>query len=77
LGLKSWVIESSLDGKVWTELDRKINNNDLKEWPYAASYPVSDSTEFRFIRLTQTGNNLCGDDRLIIRYFEVFGNFLE
>jgi uncharacterized coiled-coil protein SlyX len=30
--LKSWVVESSLDGEAWTEIDRKTNNEDFN--PY-------------------------------------------
>jgi hypothetical protein len=28
--LKSWVVESSLNGTAWTEIDRKTDNDDFK-----------------------------------------------
>jgi hypothetical protein len=69
---KSWVIECSLDGEAWTEIDRKTNNADLK-----ASFAVANSVECRFIRLTQTGKRHWGDDILNIYAFEFFGTLLE
>jgi hypothetical protein len=76
--LKSWVVESSLDGEAWTEIDRKTDNVDFKDgWGKTASFAVSKSAECRFIRLTQTGKRHCGDDFLQIYAFEVFGTLLE
>jgi hypothetical protein len=74
--LKSWVIESSLDGETWTELDRQTNNDDFRDLNIA-SFAVSKSGECRFIRLTQTGKNHKGFYQLSIRAFEVFGTLLE
>jgi hypothetical protein len=82
LNLKSWVIESSLDGRSWTEIDRQMDNYDFRRnTPFApvksASFAVSNSTECCFIRLTQTGKNHAGSDFLSIRVFEVFGTLIE
>jgi hypothetical protein len=76
--LKSWLIESSLDGETWTAIDRKIANKDFKadEWR-TASFVVSKSTECRFIRLTQTGDNQSGYYYLSIGAFEVFGTLIQ
>jgi hypothetical protein len=71
--LKSWVVESSLDGEAWTEIDRKTDNKDFEEgWP-TASFAVSKSADCRFIRLTQTSKNHLAGDSLYIRAFEFFG----
>jgi hypothetical protein len=76
--LKSWVIESSLDGEGWTEIDRKTNNQDFKAHAWeTASFAVSKSAECRFIRLTQTGKRHYPDDCLSISAFELFGTLLE
>jgi hypothetical protein len=84
LRLKSWVIESSLDGETWTEIDRKAHNNDLKSGWGQVCFPVANSAECRFIRLTQTGQRHSGvdylhvsNDYLYIRAFEFFGTLLE
>jgi hypothetical protein len=75
--LKSWVVESRLDGEAWTEIDRKTDNENFEDgWP-RASYAVSNSAECRFIRLTQTGKNRWAEDVLRITAFEVFGTLLE
>jgi hypothetical protein len=74
--LKPWVFESSLDFVNWTEMDRTTNNEDFKDW-VMASFAVSKSAECRFIRLTQTSKNDCGDDCLIIQAFEFFRTLLE
>jgi hypothetical protein len=74
--LKSWVIESSLDGEAWTEIDRKTDTQDFKDWK-TASFAVSKSAECGFIRLTQTGKRRDGQDDLCIKAFEVFGTLLE
>jgi hypothetical protein len=60
----------------WTEIDRKTDNNDLKEKPHTASLAVSNS-ECRFIRLTQTSKNHYLDDELWCPAFEFFGTLLE
>jgi hypothetical protein len=83
--LKSWVVEGSLDGKRWTEIDRQTNNQDFKELRNTASFAVSKSAECRFIRLTQTDKRhdklvdkrRCNDDYLVLRAVEFFGTLSE
>jgi hypothetical protein len=78
--VKSCVIESSLDGVNWTEIDRRTN---IKH--YEVSAVVSKSAECRFIRLTQTGKRHYGNDYLSpssfgsleIDAFGLFGTLLE
>jgi hypothetical protein len=71
--LQSWVVESSLDGVNWTEIDRKTNYDDFDAWPWTASFAVLNSAESRFIRLTQTNRPEC----LNIEAVEFFGTLLE
>jgi hypothetical protein len=75
--LKSWVVEGSLDAKAWTEIDRQTDNQDFKGGWGAASFAVSNSTECRFIRLTQTGENHVGDDSLLVSAGEFFGTLVQ
>jgi hypothetical protein len=60
--LKSWVIEGSMYGLRWTELDRETNNNDLNGSLMIHSFSISKSIECRFIRLRQTGENHANND---------------
>jgi hypothetical protein len=75
--LKSWIVESSLDGEDWAEIDRRTDNYDLCQDSPVVAFDVSNSAECRFIRLTQIGENHNGDDHLSISAFELFGTLLE
>jgi hypothetical protein len=82
--LKSWIVEGSVDGKNWTEIDRETNNRhfDLRAWDYwpgagIGAFPVSNRAGFRFIRLMQTGKNHYGNDALSLRAVEFFGTLCE
>jgi hypothetical protein len=75
------VVESSLDGEACAEIDRKTDNTDfdssLFDPPPVASFPVWNSAECRFIRLTQASKRHGGDDNLHIYAFEFFGTLIE
>jgi hypothetical protein len=72
--LKSWVIEISNDGSNWTEVDRRVNNNDLNGTSLIGTYSISGQVhESRFVRLRQIGKNHWGRDFLAVSGFELFG----
>jgi hypothetical protein len=82
--LKSWVVEGSLNGRSWREIDRQTDNQDFKKGLNTASFAVSNPAEFRLIRLTQTGERYCGndlldwcDDYLVLKAVEFFGTLSE
>jgi hypothetical protein len=78
--LDSWLVESSVDGVNWVEIDRRTGVDPWVE----KSFTVSNSDECHFIRLTQTGPNRPDpgydidpppdDYSLSIGAFDVFGN---
>jgi hypothetical protein len=71
--LKSWVIEISNDGSNWTEVDRRVDNNDLNGGNGIGTYSISGQMpESRFVRLRQIGKNHCGCDYLMVSGFELF-----
>jgi hypothetical protein len=72
-GLRSWVGESSLDGEVWTEIDRQTDNLAFTRNVSTASFSVSNPVESRFIRLTHTGPRQDGDRWLCWTGVEFFG----
>jgi hypothetical protein len=72
---KSWILESSLDGEEWTEIDSRPDLMAPGDWE--ASFPVPKTVECRFIRITQTGKDFRGEDRLWIHVFELFGTLFE
>jgi hypothetical protein len=76
--LKSWVVEGSLDGSSWTEIDRQTDNYDFNHsYIQTASFAVSKPAEFRFIRLTQIGTNHFRNDQLGLAAVEFFGALSE
>jgi hypothetical protein len=75
--LKSWVVEGSIDGLRWTELDRETNNDDLNGSLAIQLFSIAKSVECRLIRLRQTGKNHANNDALIFFHFEVFGSLRE
>jgi hypothetical protein len=44
--LKSWVVEGSLDGESWTELDRQTDNEDFTVFWSTDSFPTGCSESF-------------------------------
>jgi hypothetical protein len=74
--LKSWAVESLLDGRIWHEIDRQTDRQDVKH-VNTAWFAVSKPAEFCFIPLTQTVQNPNGTDYLYLGAVEFFGTFSE
>jgi hypothetical protein len=74
------VLEGSLDGSNWTEIDRQTEI-DRPMHEYVVSFVVSKPAESRFIRLTQTaksrGKEKWGLDCLRLCAVEFFGTLSE
>jgi hypothetical protein len=90
--LKAWVLEGSLDGSRWTEIDWQTNGvfkpyigARKTQMPggvpfHERSIAVANPGEFRFIRLTQTEKNnrgRSGTDELFLYAVEFFGTLSE
>jgi hypothetical protein len=75
--LKSWVIDTSVDGKNWREFAREEENNQLNGESFTGTFAVADSGECRFIRLVQISRNHAGNDQLAISAWEIFGSLIE
>jgi hypothetical protein len=74
---KSWLLEGSLDGQKWTEIDRQTNRRDFWDGWNTASFAASDLAEVRFIRLTQTDKRHGDFDSLLLRAVEFFGTLYQ
>jgi hypothetical protein len=74
---KSWVIEISLDGQGWTEIDRKEDNGDLNGTNLVKSYELGAEAEARVVRIRQIGPTHSGKHFLTISGFELFGAIVE
>jgi hypothetical protein len=75
--LKSWLVETSTDGKNWREVAREEDNNQLNGDWFTATFPVAGGGECCFIRLVNIGRNHFGSNRLMISAWEIFGNLIE
>jgi hypothetical protein len=75
--LKTWVVEGSVDGDNWTEIDRHTNNQDFRTSSGPASFGVLKRMQYRFIRLTQTANCHSGGFGLTLCAVDFFGILSE
>jgi hypothetical protein len=71
--LKSWCLEVSDDGDLWTEVHRWTNNNDLNGPGLIGTFNVTKSVKSRFVRRRQIGKNHANHDFLCLSGFEIFG----
>jgi hypothetical protein len=75
--LKSWFIETSVDGENWREVTREEDNKQLNDSRFIGTFPVAGAGERRFIRLVNIGRNHYGNDCLLISAWEIFGSLIE
>jgi hypothetical protein len=73
--LRCWILEGSIDGLSWTELDRRDNDERLKRTELIGSFVIGDGNreEFRMIRLRQTDRNSGFSNMLVFNAMELFG----
>jgi hypothetical protein len=75
--LKSWLVETSADGKGWREVAREENNGQLNGKLFGGTFAVAGCGECRFIRLVNIGRNHSGRDTLWITAWEILGSLIE
>jgi hypothetical protein len=75
--LKSWLIETSVDGKSWREISQQKNNKQLNGERFTTTFTTTGAGECRFIRLVNIGRNHRGYDTLCISAWEIFGTLFE
>jgi hypothetical protein len=78
---KSWIVEGSIDGSNWTEIDRRTDNADFKKSTNTASFPISNPVDCRFIRLSQTDRNhkgkYCMGELYLVEFFGTLSGTFE
>jgi hypothetical protein len=75
--LKSWLVEGSVDGESWIEIDRQEDRDELNARKVLRTFEVAKSEVCRFVRLTNSGRNYEGIDQIVISAFEIFGALIE
>jgi hypothetical protein len=75
---QTWVIEGSNDSESWIELDRR-STHDLVGKSIVKTYPCSNtcSTEFRYLRMRQTGATSHNQHYFPLTNIELFGQLKE
>jgi hypothetical protein len=75
--LKSWLVETSVDGESWREVAHEEDNWQFNgEW-FTATFPVAGGEECRFVRLVNIGRSHFGNDLIWISAWEIFGILIE
>jgi hypothetical protein len=70
-------MEGSNDGKEWTEVHRRTDNNDLNRSSRIGIYEVSQVMKYRFVRLRQTKKSYSKSDYFLLSGLEVYLTLLE
>jgi hypothetical protein len=71
--IQSWVFEGSVDGSSWQKLDEHSNSTDLGRNDAVASYNISTTALFRFVRFRSVGQATCSSWYFSLQQIEVFG----
>jgi hypothetical protein len=75
--LKSWVVETSVDGKNWWEIAHEENNQQLNGGGFVGNFSIADGRDCCFIRLVNIGRNYIGTDNIFPEVWEIFGSLIE
>jgi hypothetical protein len=71
--VRSWRFEGSNDDSKWEVLDSHANSEELMANDKKVSFPISTTTQFRFVRFIMTGANSSGNNHLMLQRLETFG----
>jgi predicted nucleic acid-binding Zn-ribbon protein len=75
--LKSWLVETSADGRSWRMVALEEDNKQLDGSGFTGTFAVAGGEECRFVRLVNIGRNHDGGDCLYITAWEIFGSLVE
>jgi hypothetical protein len=75
--LKSWLVETSVDGEAWHEVDHKEDNKELNGRYFIGTYAVAGAGACRFIRLVNIGRTHSRCDLVMLTGWEIFGSLFE
>jgi hypothetical protein len=69
----NWILEGSIDGNNWIELDRRDNCREIAGQNRSATFSVSKREVVQQIRLRQHGKESSGYDHLTVSAIKLFG----
>jgi hypothetical protein len=73
--LRSWVIETSMDGSTWNVVDRRDRLSSLAN-AEVRSFTILNGQPCRFIRIRQTSKTDGDYDHLVVTAWEIFGTLI-
>jgi hypothetical protein len=74
--VNSWEFEGSSDGSTWQCLDRHSNCTDLCQNDAVASYHISNSPVFRYVRFRMVEQNSSHNWQFSLQQIEIFGRLI-
>jgi hypothetical protein len=75
--LRSWVLDGSVDGDEWTELDRQTDSEAFARGLQTSSFAIAKPIECRYLRLLQTDANQYKGNCLRLSAVEFLGTFSD
>jgi hypothetical protein len=70
------MLEGSIDCESWVEIDHHTNDSSLNSQGAIATFPVSSSSDYQYIRLRQIDVNNSGNHHLIVNAIEFYGTLI-
>jgi hypothetical protein len=67
------MLEGSIDCKSWIEIDHHTNDSSLNSEGAIATFPISTSSDYQYIRLRQIGVSSTGNHHLVVNAIEFYG----
>jgi hypothetical protein len=67
------MLEGSIDCKSWIEIDHHTNDSSLNSQRAIATFPLSSSSDYQYIRLRQTDLDSSNYHHLIVNVIEFYG----
>jgi hypothetical protein len=74
---RAWVLECSLDGERWREVDRRTGNGELNATGVTRVFALEREALAEYVRVRQIEPAHSGKNFLALSAFELFGTFVE
>jgi hypothetical protein len=71
--LRSWILEGSIDCKSWVEMDHHMNDSSLASQGAIATFPISSTSDYQYIRLRHIGLSSSNCHNLVVNAIEFYG----
>jgi hypothetical protein len=66
-------LEGSIDNETWVEIDHHTKDSSLNSQGAIATFPISSSSDYQYIRLRQIDVNSSNYHNLVVNAIEFYG----